>query len=220
MLHHAPYCAEHLKLATLRHYREHHQNREGTWDPMEGRCVAKSSLDEFLDRHGVSDTPHGVPHVSTAVTYQTEDTSWIYCTSLTRDAASRHEHWKVACHIRDVPGFAVLLGAEFARQRNNERHAPVTSSDWLCDGSVRCSGVESAVQVHHGPVVYDDSAADTIFGRMPHQARALAAHFFKRKAFRDQQEYRFVLHGVGGRPLLDELYLRITPELRHAFRKP
>lgn len=82
-----------------------------------------------------------------------------------------------------------------------------------------CSGLDSAVHVHHGPVVYDDAAAEVILGRMPHHSRALAAHFFKRGAFKDQREYRFVLYGVGGRPLQDEIYLRITPDLRRVFER-
>ena len=36
---HAPYQGKCLKLGTLRHYREQHQELEGTWDPMEGIAI-------------------------------------------------------------------------------------------------------------------------------------------------------------------------------------
>ena len=216
---HAPYRAKHLKLATLRHYREHYQNLEGTWDPMEGRCKSTSSFEELLKRHNAPSTPLGAHHATAVVTYETENTSLIYCTSLARSAVFRHEHWQEACHIVDVPRFAVLLGAEFARQCDHERHAALTGLDLFCATAVQCSGLDSAVHVHHGPVVYDDAAAEVILGRVPHHSRALATHFFKRRAFKDQQEYRFVLYGVGGRPLRDEFYLRITPDLRCVFER-
>ena len=63
---HAPYCSQHLKLATLRYYREQHPGLEGASDPMEGRIIAKSSFREFCNRHSVSD----VPHVPTAFQQQ------------------------------------------------------------------------------------------------------------------------------------------------------
>ena len=70
------------------------------------------------------------------------------------------------------------------------------------------------VHVHHGPVVYDDKAGEVLFARIPENARDLAARFFKRTEFEDQQEYRFVVSAPGGRPIEDEFYLMITPELR------
>ena len=75
------------------------------------------------------------------------------------------------------------------------------------------------VQVHHGPVVYDDETGDTLFASVPDHARSLAAHFFKRKKFEDHEEYRFVVSSTGGRPIEDEFYLGITPELRSVFER-
>ena len=216
---HAPYKAECLKLATLRHYREHHRGLEGTWDPTEGSNRLESSLEDMCRRHGVRTPPRGAHLVSTTVTYQTDDTSLIYCASRTGADVSQHEHWKVASCIRDVPEFALLLGAEFARQRDAGRHAAVTGLDWLVASAVGSSGRNSVVHVHHGPVVYADNAGEIVFGKIPEHARELAAHFFKRKDFEYQNEYRFVLSAPGGRPIEDEFYLRITPDLRSVFER-
>ena len=216
---HAPYKAESLKLATVRHYREHNRGLEGTWDPMEGQSRLESTLEEMCARHGVRDVPYGAHLVATAVTYQTDDTSLIYCASGMGADVSRHEHWKVASRIRDVPRFAVLLGAEFSRQHDKRRHAAVTGLDWLDAAVVGSSGLASVVRVHHGPVVYSDNVGEIVFGKIPEHARGLAAHFFKRKDFEYQNEYRFVLSAPGGRPTEDEFYLRITPELRSILER-
>ena len=218
-LDHAPYRAKRLKLATLRHYREQHQDLEGTWDPMEGRSRMTSNLEEMCRRHGLRNVPHGAHLVATEVTYQAEDASLIYCASRSTDGVARHAQWNVASRIHDVPNFALLLGAEFARQRDDGRHAPVTGLDWLVAAACRSSGSGSVVHVHHGPVVYDDAAGDALFARAPDLARGLAAHFFKRKEFEDQKEYRFVVSAPGGRPIDDEFYLTITPELRSVFER-
>ena len=215
---HAPYKAECLKLATLRHYRECHRDLEGTWDPMEGRNRLESTLEEMCRRHGVRAMPRGANLVATTTTYQTDDTSLIYCASRTEADVSRYAHWKVTSRIRDVPRFALVLGAEFARQCDAGRHAAVTGLD-LFAAAVGISGLDFVVHVHHGPVVYDDKAGEVLFARIPEHARGLAAHFFKRKEFEDQKEYRFVVSAPGGRPIKDEVYLRVSPELRSVFER-
>ena len=163
------------------------------------------------------DVPFGAHHVTARVTYATEDSSLIYCTSMARLRVSRREQWKVASGIRDVSKFALLLGAEFTRQCDEGRHAAVTGLDLLADAACHSSGLDSVVNVHHGPVVYDDNAGEVLFTKIPEHARAVAAHFFKRTEFEDQQEYRFVVSAPGGRPIEDEFYLMITPELRSVF---
>lgn len=216
---HAPFRAKYLKLATLRHYREHHKDLEGTWDPMEGRTTVVSSLGELLGRHGAMRLPHGAHHVKAKTTYGTDDTTFIYCTSRSMDRVSGYEQWRVASCIRDVPRFALLLGAEFGRQRDGTRHAPVTGLDWLAVAASQSSGLDSVVRVYHGPVVYDDEAGEVLFGRIPGLARGIASHFFKRTRFKDQQEYRFVVAATGGRAIDQEFFLRISPNLRSVVQR-
>lgn len=216
---HAPYCAKDLKLATLRHYRECHQDLEGTGDTMEGRSTNKSNFDDFLKRHNVKSALQGAEHIETEVTYETEDVSLIYCASRKNDLSSKYKQWPVVSIIRDVPRFAVLLGAEFARQRDPSHHATVTGFESLASVATKFSKLDSVVHVYHGPVVYNDNAGEILFKKFPEHARSLAMHFFKGKAFEDQQEYRFVLYAPGGRPVQDEFFLRINPDLRRMFEK-
>ena len=217
---HAPYRAACLKLATLRHYREQHQDLEGTGDSMEGRSRITSTLEGMCRRHGARNVPHGAHHVTADATYQTDDTSLIYCTSRAGNRASRHKQWRTESRIRDVPKLALHLGAEFAKQRGEGRRTDAPALDLVVNAAVRRSGLDSVVHVYHGAVVYDDNAGEALFARFPAHTRGLVAHFFKRTAFEDQHEYRFVLSAQGGRPAEDEFYLRITPELRSVFRRP
>ena len=216
---HAPYRAESLKLATLRHYREQHQDLEGICNPMEGRSRIASTLDEMCRRHGVHTAPRDAQLVATNVTYKVEDTNLIYCTSRTNLGTSWPDQWRFASRIRDVPGFALLLGVEFARQFDRGRNGTLTDLDRLFTAIVQSSGSDSTVLVHHGPVVYEDNAGEILFARIPEHARGLAAHFFKRTEFKDQQEYRFVFSAQGSRPVEGEFYLHVTPELRSVFEK-
>ena len=216
---HAPYRADCLKLATLGHYRDLHRDLEGTRDRMEGKSRIASTMEEFCRRHGVSSVPAGAHHVKTKTTYGAEDTSLIYCTTKTNLGASRPAQWMFASYIRDVPKFALLLGTEFARQCDDGRLAAVTGLDCLVSYAVQASGLDSIVHVHHGPVVYDDQAGEILFTRYPGHARGLAAHFFKRTTFENQREYRFVVTAQGRRPVADEFYLKIAPDLRRVFEK-
>ena len=193
---HASYQAKFLKLATLRLYREQHQDLEGTWDPMEGRSKVASTMAEFCIRHGTRGTLHGSHHNGSHL-LDTKDTG-LYCTSRSTKRISRHEHWKFASRIRDVPTFALFMGAEFARQRDAGRYAPVTGLDRLLATACEISGLESVVHVHHGRVVYDYEAGDALFARVPEYARGLAEHFFKRTRLQDQEECRLVLSAPGG----------------------
>ena len=214
---HAPYHSDCLKLATLRHYREQHQNLEGTGDSMEGRIQITSTLEEMCRRHGSKYVPHGAHFVRTNATYQTDDTSLIYCTSLARYSTPLPKQWKIKSRIRNVPKLALFLGVEFARQCDEGRCTAVTTLDSLL---AQLSKWDSIVYVLHGAVVYDDTAGQTLFTRIPEHTRGLAAHFFKRTEFQNQQEYRFVLSAQGKRPAEDEFYLNSTPELRSVFQKP
>ena len=178
-----------------------------------------STLKEYCARHGVHNIPHGAHDVSTDVTYETEGTSLVYCTSRTEYGKPQYRQWTVGSVVGDVPRFSLLLGAEFARQSDKQRFAPVTPLDRLVEAPLAASELETVVHIHHGPVVYNDTAGKVLVSKIPDHARGLAAHFFKRLDFSDQHEYRFVLSSPGSRPLEDEFYLRISPELRAVFHR-
>ena len=186
---------------------------------MEGISSIKSTFREILERHKVKSVPQGAEHIATKMTYKTDDTSLIYCTSRENALPSRYKQSEVASIIRDVPRFATLLGAEFARQRDESRHTAVTGSDLRVDNEIENSEFDSIIRVYHGPVVYHDNVGKILLEKIPEQARALSSHFFKGKPFENQQEYRFVLYASGGRPVQDEFFLNITPGLRKMFEK-
>ena len=106
----APYRSESLKLATPRDYREHHQNLKGTWDPMEGRCRIASTFEEMCRRHGTHPVLRGAHLVATNVTYETEDTNLIYCTSRTRLGAFRPVQWRFRVRYPRCPQVRASVG--------------------------------------------------------------------------------------------------------------
>ena len=97
---------------------------------------------------------------ATDVTYGTENTNLVYCTSRAEYRQPRYGQWRVGSVILNVPKLSLLLGAEFARQFDKRRYAPVTPLDRLFTAILDASGLERVVQIHHGCVIYRDDAAE------------------------------------------------------------
>ena len=211
----APHSYENLQVSTLRYYRENHQDYEGSGDPFEGTVEMSSSHTEFCTRHGVPSIPGGC-QVATTVTYKTEDTSFIYCMSVI--GGKIYCKYDSASVISDVSQFATQLGVEFAR-RIGERSCATTSWHNVLPELARVkSGCDKIAHVYHGLVVYDDEPGERIFSEFDELSRGTATAFFKRREFKKQKEYRFVLSLVGKSPTQQTTYLQITPELRSLFQ--
>ena len=165
-----------------RSFEEH--NRE------QGRALS------LLGQKGVSITNTERPKVHTDTQRMTYGgSSWIYCTSIGGTHAERiaqraklphrYDHESV---IRQPGKFALALGEMYADQRGLQPK----KGHFTHPGGIRSRHYNQVVL--HGPVWYTDD----VFGFLESQPlgplRAMYPLFVKHSEYRDQREYRFVVH--------------------------
>ena len=143
--------------------------------------------------------------------------AWIYCTSV-EPAEEHRAAWRSSLprkydhesKIRQARRFALALGEMFADQ-----HGPQGNRNDFKHGTVIRSFHESQV-VFHGPVRYTDDVLGFLRDRESDPLYYLYALFVKHTTYREQREYRFVVHCEN--PVEDEtLLLRISGNLRGAL---
>ena len=146
--------------------------------------------------------------------------SWIYCTSIpaTRDERSArraklpdtYDHESV---IRQPGKFALALGAMFSDQRGPQGK----QGHFTHAGGIR-SFHDSQI-VLHGPVWYTDDVLGFLESRQSEPLYSIYPLFVKHSKYRDQREYRFVLHCET--PVeAKTLHLYITGAMRDALAPP
>ena len=230
---HAMPQAENLNLGTPRYYRGHEQAPAGIGDAMEAsqtedmvnfiaRQLGAGHADRLPPLEGELDDPRlgkATYKLSGQVTHRT-DGFWLFCTSaMPKDASGvdglrRRFGAECATAISDPPEFARKLGRTLAENLANVD----LELDWVAEMQMQAMKhygrppLAQRVLVHHGPVVYMDDAAETIFA-LPLQFQAVAAAFIKRRAYEWQQEYRFTVSAVGC-PADDNLLLPISSSMR------
>lgn len=77
-------------------------------------AASKSNFDDFLKRHNVKSALQDAEHITTEVTYETKDTSLIYCVSRKNDLASQYKQWPVVSIIRAICPLCQRIGKNIA----------------------------------------------------------------------------------------------------------
>ena len=146
--------------------------------------------------------------------------SWIYCTSIGGMRAERsaqraklprkYDHETV---IRQPGKFALALGEMYADQRG----AQPKQGHFTHAGGIR--SLHRNQLVLHGPVWYTDDVFEFLGSRQFEPLHTIYPLFVKHSEYRDQREYRFVVHCED--PVNDQtLHLEITGAMRDALAPP
>ena len=146
--------------------------------------------------------------------------SWIYCTSIPATPGERsawraklpdrYDHESV---IRQPGKFALALGAMFADQRGPQGK----QGHFTHAGGIR--SFHDSQLVMHGPVWYTDDVLGFLQSLQSEPLYNMYQLFVKHSKYRDQREYRFVLHCET--PVEAEtLHLYITGAMRDALAPP
>ena len=146
--------------------------------------------------------------------------SWIYCTSIIpsqdeRDAwrATLPEKYDHQSIIRQPGKFALALAAMFVDQTGPQgRHGHFTHN----------SGIRSyhrGQSILHGPVWYTDDVLEFLRSFESDPLYAMYPLFVKHSEYRNQKEYRFVLH-TEGTVESDTLLLQASGMIRDALAPP
>ena len=235
----ARYAIEHapdIQLSAPSRFREYGETF--IHDDQEGRAQRKTKTESPARSHEDQDRElekalcllgqEGVTIRNTGTTSSHTDTdsmtfgrhSWIYCASMaeTRDERSaqlanlpdRYDHESV---IRQPGKFALALGAMLTDQRGPQgKRGHLTHA-----GGLR--SFHNSQFVLHGPVWYTDDVLAFLRSRESEPIYNMYPIFVKHSKYRDQREYRFVLHC--DTPVEDEtLHLYISGAMRDALAPP
>ena len=175
----------------------------------------------LLGQEGVTITNTGTRNSHTDTERMTfGGSSWIYCMSIpaTHDERNArpaklpdsYDHESV---IRQPRKFALALGAMFADQRGPQGK----QGHFTHVGEIR--SLHDSQLVLHGPVWYTDDVLGFLESRQSEPLYQMYPLFVKHSKYRDQREYRFVLHCET--PVEAEtLHLHITGAMRDALPPP
>ena len=228
-LEHAPY----IQVSAPSRFREYGETF--IHDDQEGRAQRKSKTESPARSYEEQNREQeralsllgyeGVTITNTGTTKSHADTesmtfggsSWIYCTSIpaSRDEGNaRHaklpESYDHESVIRQPRKFALALGEMFADQRGPQGK----QGHFTHAGGIR--SFHNIQLVLHGPVWYTDDVLGFLQSRQSEPLYNMYPLFVKHIKYRDQREYRFVLHCET--PVEAEtLHLRITGAMRDAL---
>ena len=146
--------------------------------------------------------------------------AWIYCTSI-KPSGDQRAAWRATLPpkydhestIRQPRRFALALGEMFTDQHGAEgQHGHFSHGNGI-------RSLHAGQFVFHGPVWYTDDVVGFLEARQSDPLYVIYALFLKHSKFRDQREYRFVVHCHA--PVEDEtLLLRVSGNLRDTLSPP
>lgn len=175
----------------------------------------------LLGQEGVTITHTETPNFQNETESLTFGRSaWIYCTAIETTPEERNLKREKLSHkydhetvIRQPGKFALALGEIFADQRGPQGKR----GDSMHPGGFK--SFHNSQVVMHGPVWYTDDVLGFIESRQSEPLYYIYPLFLKHSEYRDQQEYRFVLHCET--PVESEtLCLNITGAMRDALAPP
>ena len=123
--------------------------------------------------------------------------SWIYCMSVAPQGEEQRGAWRSSLPpeydhesmIRQPRRFALALGEMLADQ-----HGPRGSINKLNHDNAVIRSLHEGQLVYHGPVWYTDDVFEFLRARESDPLYLLYAPFVKHTKYREQREYRFVVH--------------------------
>ena len=222
---HAPCRSKELWLATPSYYRDEEKLPKGIADPQDSTLTR--NIGPWISNR------LGTGSIEAKAVFSSGSEPWIYCTShLQSDRAyrqlrsrfSKQYDYDAATEIKDVDGFAMWLGVDFALRTDKGKHLKLDAHDiqtyagskystdlWKQDGA---RNIDTFVEVYHGPVHYEDeSGVIATKNELADIHGAPRAWFTKRTEFADQREYRFAI-STQGNPTVDVFKMDVSDDLR------
>ena len=222
---HAPCRSKDLWLATPTCYQDQKTLPRGIADPRDS-TLTRNATPWMRSRF-----PYG--SIEAEVVFSSSSEPWLYCTSHfqsqrvykeLRSTFSDEFDYDAATEIKDVNGFAMWLGGDFALQVDKGEHLKLNALEtlvyrrssycidlWKQEGA---RNIDTVVRVYHGPVHYEDESGviETEDDWVDING-APRAWFTKRTEFAYQSEYRFAISTLGN-PTVDVFKLDVSDDLR------
>ena len=237
----SPEPADHIRLATPSYYQnlEVEENSELIKDDLEGSYIehlnwnrkGSYSLEAF--KKNISGPPlyAGNSSVSLKLTWARKG-FWMYCTSInsnmkykrTKEMRSFSPNYDFITKIEKPSEFAKQLGRDVGKHislhDNLKCDSPglyiITSAskkEFIAKHGVGIG--KHLIFVNHGPVIYlDEDKIQKFMNNIPNVEDGSIIPFVKRKEYKNQQEYRFVVSVQWHSPTEDILDLQVSDYLR------
>lgn len=233
----SPVSADYLKLATPSYYRElkTESNSELIADDLESayrerldwKRQGSPAMENLKNRIGNIPGARGSMRVQWI---RGRKDFYLYCTSIAPYLSHKREKqmkslstdYDAKTKIENPSDFAKQLGRDVGQHINIHNNFKRDYRQRAILSILRFFGKlpgyngEYLISVEHGPVVYlNENKIGEIVKRMSDEEQAGIIPFIKREKYKEQQEYRFLVHICGY--ILDEteLYLKISSNLRN-----
>ena len=232
----SPEPADCIRLATPSYYQKFKtgENSELIADDREGSYIETlnwrnrgSAVMETL-KNNLSASLLGVRYNLKATMRRGRNDFWMYCTSIdpglsyyrSKQMKSLSQSYDFMTKIAEPSEFAKQLGRDVGKQIELDRDlkCDYPGPHILASFSRRQSGVmdDSLIFVNHGPVIYlDDDKIEKLLNNPPEENGGSIIPFVKRKKYKEQQEYRFLISVQFHSPKQDTFYLKVSDELKN-----
>ena len=228
--------AEHIQIAVPFYYREFEAgvNSEFIADDRESSYIEslswrnRGSIGMETMKEKLTDSLFGIRNNLNVKMTWARDDFWMYCTSIDPNNSYEREKqmkflsssYDFMTKIEEPSEFAKQFGRDVGKQFEFDRDLKCDNFVWhtlaLFGRKQREFLGDYLVDVNHGPVIYlDDIQIETLFNNYSEEHRGSLIPFVKRKMYKEQKEYRFVVSVRFHNPNKDTFCLRVTDRLRN-----
>ena len=231
--------ADFLKLATPRYYRELEveSNSELIADDLEAAYIDTldwkrqgSTVIESVKRSLIENSPYSRGNVKVKLKMVC-GSFCMYCTAITPNSSRERENQMRSFSAEYDSMVKIEKSSEFAKQlgRDVGKHIGLHNDlkrDYSQPSILHTLGSfyrnqsgfmgEYLITIDHGPIIYlDKDEIEEVVRKYSEVKASDIIPFVKRKRYKEQQEYRFIVSIQGHIFDKQELYLEISPELRN-----
>ena len=225
-----------VRLATPSYYHDlaPEKNSELIADNLEGRYIEtlnwrrEGSVGMETVKNNLTASLPGVSYNLNAKITWARDNFWLYCTSI--DPNISYKRKKQMEHLSPNYDFMTTIEkpAEFAKQLGRDVGKQIElDRDLKCDNyglHILASFSrkqneflgDSLIAVDHGPVIYvDDDKIERLLNNYSEEHSGSIVPFVKRKKYKEQREYRFLVSVQFHSPNKDTFNLKVSDDLRN-----
>ena len=202
-------------------------NREGVYiESLDWRNRGSVAM-EALKKNVTASLPGLRYNLKAKITWARRD-FWMYCASINpninykRKKQMKHlsPNYNFMTKIKEPSEFAKQLGRDVGKQIELDRDLECDYPYWhMIAFQVRKQSEflgDYLIAVDHGPVIYlADDKIEKLLNKYSEEHRASIVPFVKRKKYKKQQEYRFLISVQFHSPKQDTFYLKVSDELKN-----
>ena len=225
-----------IRLATPSYYQKFEigENSELIADNLESKYIKslnwrnRGSVEmEIFKKNLAASLPNLRYNLKAKMTWARND-FWIYCTSIDPNKSYKRKkqmkhlspNYNFMTKIKEPSEFAKQLGRDVGKQIELDRDLECDYPGWhIIASHVRKQSEflgDYLIAVDHGPVIYlDDDKIEKLLNKHSEERSASIVPFVKRKKYKGQREYRFLISVQFHSPKRDTFCLKVSDKLKN-----